>query len=370
MSEEMMKGVVWEKKPADGSSTTGQKDYDLIVKEYPKPSFDPEREKGKVLVRVKAAANNPIDCKVLFNFKPVADFPRFGRDFAGTVVSVAKDVTDLKEGDEVWGTVCPSMAEYCVCPTEQLSKKPSNLSMEEASAIGVVYITGYDALFAGTKKNRPPINENSKVLIIGASGGTGQPGCQLAKHCGNAKLVVGICSGKNEAAVKEAGADCILDYTKVDFKTLTNAPKDQVIAEVKKYLPEEHSADFDGFDLIYDCVSSAEDFNYRPISQKLLCPTGYYACINSNSYFFLLRGLIVSMVPSLSRLLLPGNEDLFFAHITRKKADQLSQWFSEGKLKMNIFQTFDFNIESGNLNAIYDAQMSRRANGKVVVTGI
>ena len=40
----------------------------------------------------------------------------------------------------------------------------------------MVYITGYDALFAGTKKNRPPINENSKVLIIGASGGTGQPG--------------------------------------------------------------------------------------------------------------------------------------------------------------------------------------------------
>ena len=64
MSAEMMRGVVWEKKPADGSSTTGQKDYDLIVKEYPKPSFDPEREKGKVLVRVKAAANNPIDCKV------------------------------------------------------------------------------------------------------------------------------------------------------------------------------------------------------------------------------------------------------------------------------------------------------------------
>ena len=71
-----------------------------------------------------------------------------------------------------------------------------------------------------------------------------------------------------------------------------------------------------------------------------------------------------------SRLLLPGNEDLFFASITRKKADQLSQWFSEGKLKVNIFQTFDFNCESGNLNAIYDAQMSRRANGKVVVTGI
>ena len=39
-----------------------------------------------------------------------------------------------------------------------------------------IAFTGYDALFAGTKKNRPPINENSKVLIIGASGGTGTPG--------------------------------------------------------------------------------------------------------------------------------------------------------------------------------------------------
>ena len=95
MSEEMMRGVLWEKKCND-SENTGHKEYDLIVKEYQKPSFDPEKDKDKVLVRVKAAAVNPIDCKALVSFKPVADFPRFGRDFAGTVVSVAKDVTGKK----------------------------------------------------------------------------------------------------------------------------------------------------------------------------------------------------------------------------------------------------------------------------------
>ena len=358
---------LWEKKCND-SENTGHKEYDLIVKEYQKPSFDPEKDKDKVLVRVKAAAVNPIDCKALVSFKPVADFPRFGRDFAGTVVNIGNSVTDIKVGDEVWGTSAPSMAEYCICPVGNMSKKPVNLSMEEAAGIGVVYVTGYDALFAGSVKERPPVNEDSKVLIIGASGGTGIPGCQLAKHCGNAKLVVGVCSGKNEALVKEAGADCILDYTKVDFKTLTDAPKEEVLAEVKKHLPSGQSVDFDGFDIVYDCVSSPEDYNYRPISQKFLRANGHYVCINSASWFFWARALLAAMIPWLSRVLLPGNEDLFAANINRKKADQLSQWFSEGKLKMNIFETFDFNSE--NLNSIYDAQMSRRASGKVVVTGI
>ena len=95
MSEEMMRGVLWEKKCND-SENTGHKEYDLIVKEYQKPSFDPEKDKDKVLVRVKAAAVNAIDCKMLISRKPMADFPRFARDFAGTVVSVGLDVKDIK----------------------------------------------------------------------------------------------------------------------------------------------------------------------------------------------------------------------------------------------------------------------------------
>ena len=139
---------------------------------------------------------------------------------------------------------------------------------------------------------------------------------------------------------------------------------------MKKHLPDEHSNGFDGFGIVYDCVSSAEDFNYRPISQKFLRANGYYVCINAKSFFFLFRGFLAKKLPFLSRILLPGNEDLFFADITRKKADLLSKWFSEGKLKMKIHETFPFDVTSGNLNAIYNSQMSRRANGKVVVTGI
>ena len=96
MSEEMMRGVLWEKKKDNEENTGGHKDYNLVVKEYPKPHFDPKTDKDQVLVRVKAAAVNAIDCKFLITSKPIADFPRFARDFAGTVVSVGCNVTDIK----------------------------------------------------------------------------------------------------------------------------------------------------------------------------------------------------------------------------------------------------------------------------------
>ena len=92
----MQSYLFWEKKKANEENTGGHKDYNLVVKEYPKPPFDPQTDKDQVLVRVKAAAVNAIDCKILITYKPMADFPRFARDFAGTVVSVGCNVTDIK----------------------------------------------------------------------------------------------------------------------------------------------------------------------------------------------------------------------------------------------------------------------------------
>lgn len=362
------------------SAGAGHKDYDLILTEYPKPKFDPAEMKNHVLVRVKAAAMNPIDCKVLVSMKPLADFPRVGRDFAGIIEQVGQGITDLKVGDEIWGASCPAMQEYLICNSDHVSKKPANITMEEAAGIGVTYVTSYDALFAETiKKDRPPITKDTKVLIIGAAGGTGISGCQLAKNCAQARLVVGVCSGQNGNLVKQNGADVVMDHRNVDFKGLTNAPKEAVLEQVKKHLEtisetvltKEERDNFDGFDLVYDCVSSGEDFNYRPISHKLLNSNGHYVCINAASGLFWMRAILAARLPAfMSGIMLPGNEDLFLASMTRRKGDRLSKWFSEGKLKVNIFKSLSFNDNLPNYNDLYNLQMSRRASGKILLTDI
>jgi len=260
-------------------------------------------------------------------------------------------------------------------------KKPENVSFEQGAGVGVTYLTGYDALFAGTtKKNRPAIGKESKVLIIGASGGTGIAGVQLAKHGAQSKLVVGVCSGRNEDRVRALGADAILDYGAVDFgpKSTREGLLDEVLKELSKNRIKDLE-DFNGFDLIYDTVSSAEDHNYRPAAHKMLAPDGHYVCINSASKMLLVRGIMARMMPSLSGLFLPSNEDWFLPTLTGKKWDIISRWMAEGKLDVQIAQVVDFHGLDGQstgedgavcLNQAVDCQLSRRAFGKVIISNI
>lgn len=138
----------------------------------------PEPGEGEALVQVKAAAINPSDYKnVLGSFKSTT-LPRSpGRDFAGIVVRGKPH-----EGEEVWGSVAKlgivrdgSHAEYVVVPLEALSLKPKSLSMAQASAIGVPYITAWASLV-----NAAQIRAGETILIVGAAGAVGQAGTQIA----------------------------------------------------------------------------------------------------------------------------------------------------------------------------------------------
>src|ERR1700685_577784 len=109
----------------------------------------PEPGEGEALLRVKAAGINPSDIgNVAGRFKKTT-LPRTpGRDFAGVVVKGKQ-----YEGEETWGTAPKlgivrdgSHAEYVVVPVETLSLKPKSLSMAEAAAIGVPYITAWASL--------------------------------------------------------------------------------------------------------------------------------------------------------------------------------------------------------------------------------
>jgi NADPH:quinone reductase-like Zn-dependent oxidoreductase len=136
------------------------------------------RREGEALVQVKAAAINPSDFKnVSAHFKNTT-LPRTpGRDFAGIVVK-AKG----REGEEVWGSPPKlgverdgSHAEYVVVPAEILSPKPKSLSMAQAAAIGVPYITAWASLVSAAQ-----IQAGETILIVGASGAVGRAATQVA----------------------------------------------------------------------------------------------------------------------------------------------------------------------------------------------
>merc|ERR1719348_2235898 len=158
---------------------------------------------GELLIKIKAAAINPVDYKV----PKMMLGPIMGLDFAGVVEAVPDTEISFKIGDEVFGTTKGSMTEYALCKAATTALKPSEFSCEEAAALPTAYITALQGL-----RDKGSIKEGDRVLVIGASGGCGLAGVHLAKALG-AEEVVGVCSGRNKELVLGQGATKVVDYT-------------------------------------------------------------------------------------------------------------------------------------------------------------
>jgi NADPH2:quinone reductase len=126
---------------------------------------------------MKASGINPSDIwNVAGRFKQTT-LPRTpGRDFAGIVVKGAH------EGSEIWGS-SPGLgivrdgshAEYVVVPAETMSLKPKSLTMAQAGALGIPYITAWESVV-----NAAQIQPGETILITGAAGAVGQAATQIA----------------------------------------------------------------------------------------------------------------------------------------------------------------------------------------------
>src|ERR1700738_5217197 len=174
-----------------------------------------------VLVRVHAASVNPVD---FFPLSRVAYAARWlsggfkaravvlGTDFAGTVESVGKSVTEFKPGDQVFGGKDRStFAEYVALPaTGAVVAKPANVTVDQAAAVPVAAITALQAL-----RDHGRLRQGQKVLINGASGGVGSFAVQIAKALG--AHVTAVCSPRNMESARALGADKVIDYTREDF---------------------------------------------------------------------------------------------------------------------------------------------------------
>lgn len=216
----------------------------LVLADVVRPTAGP----GQVLVRIAASGVNPLDTKIAAgkadHAKPVLP-AILGIDMAGVVEAVGPDVTGFQPGDEVYGMtggiagVQGSLAQYAAVDADLLAHKPNNMSMREAAALPLVFITAWEGLV-----DRARVAAGAKVLVHGGAGGVGHVAVQIARAFGAEVFATGTASQR--AAIEAYGATAI-DYT-------TSSVDDYV----ERYTGGE------GFDIVYDTVGGATlDASFR-----------------------------------------------------------------------------------------------------------
>lgn len=173
---------------------------------------------GTVLLRVRSAALNPADWHVLRG-SPVVARPALGwtrprrlvagTDAAGVVEQVGPGVVEFEVGEEVYGFVPGSFAEYVVAPVARLAPKPPTLGFTEAAALPVAGTTALRAV-----RDVAGVRSGQRVLVTGAGGGVGHIAVQVAVGLG--AEVTGVCSAASAGLVRELGAQRVIDYRTTD----------------------------------------------------------------------------------------------------------------------------------------------------------
>ena len=169
-----------------------------------------------ILVSVKAIAVNPVDTKVRAPKEQVEETPRvIGYDASGVVDAVGDGVTLFKVGDEVYyaGDITRSgtNSEFQLVDERIVGRKPKSLNHAEAAALPLTTITAYEAFFDRLGIDRDGKNKGETIFIIGAGGGVGSIGIQLAKAAG--LIVIATASRPETTAwVKELGADYVVNH--------------------------------------------------------------------------------------------------------------------------------------------------------------
>ena len=200
----------------------------------------PAPARGEVLVRIEASGVNPLDTKIYAGKAPHARQPLpaiLGIDLAGTVAAIGEGVTEFRPGDEVYGMTGGvggaqgSLAQYAAVDAALLAPKPESLSMREAAALPLVFITAWEGLV-----DKAGVQSGHHVLVHGGAGGVGHIAIQIARARGARVAATG--SPRSQATIEMLGADFI-DRT------------EPVAAFVARHTRDR------GFDIVFDNVGGA-----------------------------------------------------------------------------------------------------------------
>lgn len=193
----------------------------LTFTDVPDPTPGPD----EVVIRVVMSGVNPIDYYTVSGMRSVSPMPHIpGVEVAGEVVKVGSDVKGVQPGDRVvvyprvfdgtcdlclaglehlcrnggiWGVITNGgWAELAVAKASNVFRVPDTVSWELAASLTVSALTPYHALLQAN------VSPGDVVVVVGASGNTGQFAVQLAKLMGARVLAV-----TSKEWVKDLGAD-------------------------------------------------------------------------------------------------------------------------------------------------------------------
>lgn len=215
----------------------------------------PAPNENEILVRNHATVVSAAECTARGGKDPSARlyfgltrprFPILGTSFAGEVHAVGSAVTGYRVGDQVMGSVGPTLgahAEFIRTAADGIiARKPANLAWADAVAIFDGALTALPFL-----RDSAGLTGGQSILINGASGAVGSAAVQLAKHFG--AVVTAVTSTTNLDLVKSLGADQVIDYTAGDFTQSGQT-----------------------YDVVFDAVGKSSYSRCR----KLLTPGGIY----------------------------------------------------------------------------------------------
>ncbi len=295
----------------------------ILLEEYGLPGTlevgdvaKPIPKDDEVLVKVHSASINdwdwgivrgkPFVIRLFFGLKkPKIRIP--GVDVSGEIEAVGGNVSSFKIGDEIYCDLsecgCGGFAEYVCIPEKNLSKKPSNISHNNAAALPHAGLLAHQGLVEKGK-----VKSGQHILINGAGGGVGTLGIQILKSY--SVKVSGVDSHEKLDMMRSLGFDNVMDYKKEDF-TDTG----------EKY------------DLILDTKSNRSVFKYARSLKK----NGTYITIGGSMY----RLLGIALMGSLISLFTRKKLSVLF-HQPNKGLDQISKLAKKGQIKPVIDGPYEF----------------------------
>ncbi len=291
----------------------------------------PRVSQGSVLVRMRAAAINPFDVKIITgavkDFMPLKPPYVPGMDGSGVIDSVGAGVTEYAPGDAVLGffTAGGTLGEFAIISpgANGLARKPDALDFAHAAAIPETGLTAMTILRAFE------LREGQRLLIIGATGGIGLFLTQLARLRG--AHVVATARAEDREYIRSLGADDDVDYAAGD-----------VVTQVRKRYP-------DGVDAVVDVINSGE---------ALLATAGALKA----------GGTLVSSLYGPDQSAYPNGVSVHYIQDSPQPGDlaELARLASTGKLRVEIGKTYPIVEAPKALSDLTDP--TKHTRGKLVVT--